>query len=216
MFIFFLQLPIKKYYYQLIAGACLWIASKCSKAISCTDICMCSDNSFSANDLVRTEEYVLKQLEWKLAFPTSLGFLEAYGYALGLDKESKSFQMMRYISELALQSPIYLSYEPSMIAACSVVLARFCAQDNELWSDALQHQTDYSFEDLSECTIELSRRLDDIRSSFSHLIIIGRRYRKSTRGCVSEIAIPSISSFATMTAYQQRHARNPLDSVPAS
>jgi hypothetical protein len=160
---------------------------------------MCSDNSFSANDLVRTEEYVLKQLEWKLAFPTSLGFLEAYGYALGLDKESKSFQMMRYISELALQSPIYLSYEPSMIAACSVVLARFCAQDNELWSDALQHQTDYSFEDLSECTIELSRR-----------------YRKSTRGCVSEIAIPSISSFATMTAYQQRHARNPLDSVPAS
>eukprot|EP00980_Cylindrotheca_fusiformis_P028209 scaffold22586_cov138-Cylindrotheca_fusiformis.AAC.29 len=204
------ELRIKRHYYQLIAGACLWIASKSRKAITCKDICMSSDNSFAANDLVTIEEYVLKQLGWKLAFPTSLGFLEAYGCTLGLDKGCRTFHLMRYFSELALQSEIYLSYEPSMIAASALVLARFCAQDTELWSQELQDQTNYSLEDLSECTMEMSRSLEDVRSRFSNLIVVGRRYQKECKGNVSKISIPSIQSFVTLAAYQERHARSSL------
>lgn len=167
---------------------------------------MCADNSFVAYELIHTEEYVLKQLEWKLAFPTPHGFLEAFGRADGLDKQCKSRYGMRYISELALQSQIYLSYQPSMIAASSLVLARFCSQEDELWSEELQHLTNYSFQDLSECTVEMSRRLYDIRSNFPDLIMIERRYQKASKGFASLNSVPSLSSFATLTAYQQSHA----------
>lgn len=178
---------------------------------------MCSDNSFSAQELQQTEEYVLCQLEWKLAFPTCIDFLDVLGSAiLSLPKDCRTFQMMRYISELTLQSPIYLRYEPSMIAASCVVLARFCVQDDMLWDDCLEEQTSYSLLDLSECTMEISRLLDYIKSRFTDLIMIGRRYRRSTKRCVSQISIPVISSFATLSAYQggRRRSTREQDQVP--
>lgn len=170
------------------------------------DIALCADNSFSEKDLMRVEEYILEQLKWKLAFPTTLDFIDVFCNALGLEEDNTSLQMMRYISELTLQSPIYLAYKPSVIAASCVVLARFSVQqeDGDLWPEILANETNYSLTDLSDCTMDISRMLDHTRSRFPDLIIISRRYRTKTRGCVSKISIPSLPSFATITAYQER------------
>lgn len=205
---------MKKQYYQLVAAACLQIASKCSKEISGTDICMCSDNSFTVADLAKTEEYVLTKLGWKLAFPSSLDFLNQLRVCLGLEKDSRIFQYMRYISELALQTKLYVHFEPSMVAATAVVLSNYSLDNQELWSDVLEQHTSYTLEDLAECTIAMSRLLEDVRHRYPHLIIIDQRYRKPSRGSVAEISIPTITSFASLVSYQQaRSLRNP-DRVP--
>ena len=53
--------------FQLVAGACLLIASKCDKvSITEKDISFCCDNLFSVTLVMATEEAVLKQLGWKL------------------------------------------------------------------------------------------------------------------------------------------------------
>ncbi len=53
--------------FQLVAGACLLIASKCNTlVITEKDICFCCDNIFSVANIIATEELILKHLEWKL------------------------------------------------------------------------------------------------------------------------------------------------------
>ncbi|CAJ1942626.1 unnamed protein product [Cylindrotheca closterium] len=205
---------MKKQYYQLVAAACLQIASKCSsKEISGSNICMCSDNSFTVAVLARTEEYVLTKLGWKLAFPSSLDFLNQLRVILDLDKDSRMFQVMRYVSELALQTKLYVHFEPSMVAATAVVLSNYSLDNQELWSDELEGHTTYSLEDLAECTIAMSRLLQDVRHRYPNLIIIDQRYRKASRGCVAEISIPIIPSFASLVSYQQTRSRQNPDAV---
>jgi hypothetical protein len=207
---FSLQQPVKMSQYQLVAGACLLIASKCNDvSIKGSDISYCADNSFNGAQVTATEEFVLEHLEWKLAFPTPLDFVNAYARTLGLDMDGSAFSMMiRYVVELALQSPIYLAYKSSIIAASAIVLARLCLpNDNLLWPQELQRETNYSLQDLRDCTMELSRMLDDVRSTMPELIMITRRYRKHPRWNVANVSIPSISSFAVLAAYQERQSR---------
>ena len=53
--------------FQLVAGACLLIASKCNMIlVTEKDICFCCDNIFSVANVISTEELVLKHLKWKL------------------------------------------------------------------------------------------------------------------------------------------------------
>ena len=114
---------------------------------------------------------------------------------------------MRYIAELALQSPIYLSYKPSMIACSVVILASFCLRlEADPWPLVLEEASGYLWQDLELCTIALVRHLEDVHSTMPDLIMIARRYRKQDRSNVSEIAIPSIRSFATLRAYRERYS----------
>lgn len=203
------ELAIKKENYQLLSGACLWIAAKCcNRPISGLDISLCADNLFSEMDLLRVEEFVLKKLEWKLAFPTSFDFVGAFCNDLGLKKDSETLQMIQYISDLTLQSSIYLAFEPSIIASCCMVLGRFTVQENDLWPEKLSKQTGYSLDDLSECIMEMSRMLEHIRWWFPDLIMISRRYRTKSRKYVSLTSIPSIATFATLSAYQESQSNN--------
>ena len=192
-------------HYQVVAGACLLIASKCQmRAIRANDISFCADNWFNVDQLNDTEDYILQKLGWKLAYPTTLDFVNSYAQVLGLANDSMSLMMMRYIAELALQSSVYLAYKPSMIAACATVVARFCVQDYEIWTEALELETNYSFQDLADCTTELSRLLDEVRSTMPDLIMISKRYRKVSRRNVAHFGSPVLPSFATLTAYHER------------
>ena len=153
------------------------------------------------------ENAILCQLDWKLAFPVVLDFVLAYAKVLGVHENNQLAWMMRYFSELALQTPVYLAYLPSMIGASVVVLSSFClGLEADPWPMSLEEASGYSWNDLEACTVALCRHLEDVRSTMPDLIMIARRYRKQDRANVAEIAIPSIRSFATLTAYRQSHA----------
>lgn len=135
-----------------------------------------------------------------------LDFVLAYVKVLGIYENNQLVWMMRYVSELSLLSPVYLSYLPSMIGASVVVLSSYClGLEADPWPLSLEEATGYSWNDLEACTVALCRHLEDVRSTMPDLIMIARRYRKQERANVAEIAIPPIRSFATLTAYRQSH-----------
>jgi hypothetical protein len=64
-----------------------------------------------------------------------------YARTLGFDMDGSAFRMMiRYVVELALQSPIYLAYNSSIIAASAIVLARFCLPNDNLLRPVLYRE----------------------------------------------------------------------------
>lgn len=190
--------------FQLVAGACLLIASKCNKVfVTEKDISFCCDNLFSVAHVMATEELILKQLEWKLACPSSIEFVIAFSTILGVEENSKIFCLYCYILELSLALDTSLRHPPSIIAASSMVLAHYCLRKNDmptLWPDELAHVTGFDLKDLVACSVQLSKDIDDnIR-----FVMIYRRYSKPCRHNAAEIPIPVLASTTILTAYEER------------
>lgn len=181
-----------------------------------TDLVHCSDNTFSVLDLVATEEIILETLEWKLANSTILDFMYAYAKVWGIKKDSHELCWMQYLSELALQSQIHVSYKKnSIVAAAVVALARFCLppqafQDQGhwkplLWNDYLEQKTGYSLEQVCACAFDLSRCLEQVRRAVPDFAMISRRYRRIQieSFATDESLMPSVSSSAELISYQR-------------
>jgi hypothetical protein len=86
---------MKTSHYQLLGGACLLIAAKCNPtSIGSSDISFCADNLFNVEQIGVMEDLILRDLDWKLAFPTALDFCKAYARLLSLDETSRTYEMM--------------------------------------------------------------------------------------------------------------------------
>lgn len=203
--------------YQLVVGSCMYSASKCGeRAIEVSDISFSADNVFNDEQLVAAEDIILQQLDWKLAFPTILDFVLAYARTLGLEENSRTFWMMRYIADLALQTLVCLTFQPSLVAASVVALSLYGLQEGNVWPESLVRETGLQWHDLEECTVAISQQVEEINLTLPDLMIIGRRYRKTSRRQVGELAVPSISSFSTLTAYRARHLHQESHLIPAN
>lgn len=184
---------------QLVAGTCLYIACKCFETrLTKGDLVFSADNMLNANDVAIAEEVILHELDWKLSYPTIHDFVEMFTDELGLEEESKQRRMARYISELALQSQVYLSFKPSLIASCVVALALVAVGSADPWPDGLKQATGYSWNDLELCMMALSSGIHHVSATMPELKIISRRYRKTQNGRLSLIHIPRITLFASL------------------
>jgi hypothetical protein len=126
--------------------------------------------------------------------------------------------MMQYIAELILQSHSHFEryYEPSKIAGCCLILAQYTVEEKAtgLSEEFLQYLPEggasedliqYPMEDLAECTMDICRAINLLVRRPS-LGMITRRYRTSSKRCVSQIyaAFPNnVSSFAAILAYHE-------------
>jgi transcription initiation factor TFIIIB Brf1 subunit/transcription initiation factor TFIIB len=182
-----------------VAGTCLYIACKCFETrLTKGDLVFSADNMLNANDVAIAEEVILHELDWKLSYPTIHDFVEMFTDELGLEEESKQRRMARYISELALQSQVYLSFKPSLIASCVVALALVAVGSADPWPDGLKQATGYSWNDLELCMMALSSGIHHVSATMPELKIISRRYRKTQNGRLSLIHIPRITLFASL------------------
>ena len=182
-----------------MAGTCLYISCKCFETrLTKGDLVFSADNMLNANDISIAEEAILHELNWKLSYPTILDFVETFSDELEFKEESKQRRMARYISELALQSQVYLSFKPSLIASCVVALALVAVGSADAWPEALEQSTGYLWNDLEQCMMALSSDIHHMRATMPELKIISRRYRKTQNGRVSLIHIPRITVFATL------------------
>lgn len=201
-------------HFQLIVGSCMLIANKCSQDVmSCSDIVLCADKSLSAANLTATEEIILQDLGWKLAFPTTRDFVFAYFDELSIDPSDRGMSMTCFILELVLQTDVGLKYPPSLIAASSIVLGRHCLREENspdlLWPKTLEEVTGLSFLVVAECAVAITSAVNEIWLRFPQYAIIRRRYSKPWNHNVSEIPIPVLSSTAALDAYRRRlYAQN--------
>ena len=167
------------------------------------DFRYCSDNLFTVQELCDAEAMILSMLQWRLAQPTILDFLGAFSEHSDIGNDHQEAYLMTYLADLALQSQIHVDLKTSQIAACIVVLARFCLAipDKPLWKDDYIALTGYSFDEVCDATVLLSRRLDEVRTCAPDLRVIDRRHRQS-------VTIPLIATPSVLKAY---HARMSTD-----
>jgi len=168
------------------------------------DFVYCSDNLFNAGDLAALEGIVLETLDWRLARPAIVDFIDSFVEAFEIGQDALEMLLLKYLSQLALQSQIHRYHQPSFIAACIVVLARFCHPDEKpLWKEEYENLTGYTFQEVCEGVVSLSTRLDEIRVFVPSVDVIDRQFLKLADGR-HDGTVPSITSSSMLIAHQRR------------
>jgi hypothetical protein len=83
---------VDRKHFQLLGATCLHIASKCEDVsyIGVDDLVVCADRVFVSAEVLALEEKVLNVLDFRLAVPTAVDFVNAFVARLQLDDESES------------------------------------------------------------------------------------------------------------------------------
>ncbi|XP_055587920.1 G1/S-specific cyclin-D2 [Uranotaenia lowii] len=123
--------PIKKTHLQILATACLLLASKLRepsyKALPVELLVFYTDHSITKKDLIRWELLVLSRLKWDVSTVTPLDFLELLLCRLPIENQKRhdiSLEKVRkhaqaFIS-LAAREHYFSNYSASTVAASSI------------------------------------------------------------------------------------------------
>lgn len=117
---------------QLVGITCLFIASKFEEIVSPSILHFlnCADASYTENEILQAERYVLKTLEWNLSYPNPIHFLRRVSKADEYDVKART--IAKYLIEIGCLEWRLLSAPPSLLAAAAIWLARLILE-NETW-----------------------------------------------------------------------------------
>ncbi|XP_078394124.1 G1/S-specific cyclin-D1-like [Cetorhinus maximus] len=124
---FLSAVPLGKSRLQLLGSACLFLASKLRETspLSVETVCAYTAHSSRPEELRVMELLLLNKLQWDIAAPTALEFVERLIGAMGLPRVKE--QVVRRHTEtfitLCTIDCEFLSYPPSMIGAASLAAA---------------------------------------------------------------------------------------------
>lgn len=109
---------------QLVGVSSLLIACKYEEIYppEIKDFVFITDKAYSADQIIETENKILKSLEFNLTTPSAFRFLQRYAFVSEFDEYS--FNLARYITELSLVEYKLLKYKPSNIAASALYIAQ--------------------------------------------------------------------------------------------
>ncbi len=125
---------------------------------------------------------------------------------VGLD--TRMSNLCSYILEMSLTFQTSLEYPPSILAASSLVLARYRLRKNHnihsLWPEELANSTGLKLDkDLARCAVQLSQDIETARNTTHRLDMINRRNNKPVRHNVAEISLPILTSKTILTDYEE-------------
>jgi hypothetical protein len=109
---------------QLVGATALFLASK-KEEINCptlSEIVYMVDNTYSGDELIKAERYMLNILKWELEFPGPMSFLRRISKADDYDLETRT--LAKYFLEVALMEERFIGCPCSFSAAASHCMAR--------------------------------------------------------------------------------------------
>jgi G2/mitotic-specific cyclin 1/2 len=122
---------------QLLAVVCLLIAYKFNEpkeAMYLVTLSKLTANAFSVSEIRATESAVLNELQFRIAAPTALHFVDRFITASSVhdapgQANTAQIQMLsNFLIEVSATSPALFMSLPSLVAASSIVLARACLE----------------------------------------------------------------------------------------
>jgi cyclin A len=146
---------------QLVAMACVLVASKCEEAEDVTptlaELNECSNHAYTSDMVKETEIAVLRALNWSLTTVNPIHFLQFF-QARGIVFQNDLFEggaqnrrsALKYVkkyadffAELCLQEYGFQRYIPSVMAAAVVAAARRAVKIDPIWNSELEGLTTY-------------------------------------------------------------------------
>ncbi|GAB2269622.1 Belongs to the cyclin [Dionaea muscipula] len=187
--------PISRHKLQLLGVSCMLIASKYEEITppQVHEFYYITDNSYTKAEIVQMEADVLKSLKFEMGNPTTRTFLrqlmEAAGKKLQADHSLRLEFLCYYLSELSLLDYCCVKFQPSLIAAAVIFLARFTLNPHKHpWAAILWNQSGYRASELRECVLAI-HDLQLSRKGGS-LVAIRDKYKQHKFKCVSTLLSP--------------------------
>jgi G2/mitotic-specific cyclin 1/2 len=128
-FLSFRQVSLHKL--QLVGVTAMFIAAKYEEVVapSVHNFVYMADNSYTADEILKAERYLLKSLDFNLSYPNPMNFLRRISKADDYDIQSRT--LGKYLMEISILDHKLLSYPPSLLAAASLYLARLMLDRGE-------------------------------------------------------------------------------------
>jgi hypothetical protein len=168
---------VNRQYLQLIGVTAMLIASKYEEiyAPEIRDFVYVTDKAYTRDDILRKEYHILTTLDFDVTFTSSFRFLERY---CKLNKSDEfTFNLSRYLIELALVDYKMLKYSPSMLAAGALFLSNKIFKKEVAWPNALEISSGLKDQDIRPCAKSLcvllqyadkSSSSNALRKKFAH------------------------------------------------
>lgn len=123
---------------QLVGITAMFIASKYEEVLSphVQNFKHVADDGFSEEEILKAERFVLSALDYDLSYPNPMNFLRRISKADNYDIQTRT--LGKYLLEISLLDHKFMSYQPSIIAAASMYLARLILERGEWVSEVAQ------------------------------------------------------------------------------
>ena len=122
---------------------------------SVSNFVILADNTYTNEELLKAERYMLVTLDYVLCYPSPLTFLRRVSKADEYDIRSRTIG--KYFLECSLLDSSFMSVAGSLRTAAAIYLARKILKSGE-WNSNLEHYSGYSEEELLPC-VELYNQL---------------------------------------------------------
>ncbi|XP_060096645.1 cyclin-J-like protein [Heteronotia binoei] len=153
---------------------------------------MCRLNlTLTKKDLLKMELLLLESFNWNLCLPTAAHFIDYYllasvseadlhsGWPVTSVTKVRAFmeKYAHYFLKVSLQDHIFLSFQPSLVAAACVGASRICLEISPSWTTQLELLTCYSWENLAVCIemMLIAHDKDIKEASKDHMTLLQRQ-----------------------------------------
>lgn len=177
---------------QLVGTACMFISAKYEEIYppDVNEFTYITDDTYNKKQVLRMEHLVLKVLGFDLSVPTAYFFVNQFAKLSG--SSDQVLYLAQYLSELTLlDAERYLCYNPSIIGASAVTLARHTCHV-PAWPEEMVRLTGYQLEQFQSCLVGLHQTLTNAPKCAQQAM--REKYRQDKYLRVSEMAPVPISS----------------------
>lgn len=140
---------------QLLATGSLFIAAKYEEVFSPSvkNYAFYTDGSYTEDEILQAEKYILTILNFELNYPNPMNFLRRISKADDYDVQLRT--LGKYLLEITVVDYRFIGMLPSLCAASAMYIARLILDKDPIWNGNLIHYSGgYRVEDMKEC-IEL-------------------------------------------------------------
>lgn len=158
---------------QLVGVSCMLIACKYEEiyAPEIKDFIFITDSTYTIEQVLQSENKILRSLDFDVTVPSSLRFLQ--GYCRVCEYDEIAYNFSRFILELTLVDYKFIKFKPSQLAASSMYVAQKVLKFS---SRSLSEYTPCSDSEIRKCGKDLITllqkaevsNLQAVRKKFSH------------------------------------------------
>lgn len=137
---------------QLLATGSLFIAAKYEEVFSPSvkNYAYFTDGSYTEEEILQAEKYILTVLNFDLNYPNPMNFLRRISKADDYDFKSRT--LGKYLLEITIIDYKFIGMKPSLCCAAAMYLSRLILESSPVWHGNLIHYSGgYHVNDMREC-----------------------------------------------------------------